>query len=463
MEDLDTELLGQLQRWHEEDQYQRIIDAIEAIPQPERGYELTCQLARAYNNLAGPEEAGPLEKSVSLLESIADQGQEDPLWHYRLGYALFYLDREEEALPHFQRAAELAPQDPDAPEFIRQCQKYIAAKQCCPEVYGQEDWDTVDQHIHTYFGSSENVFHEIVSPNIHVDIYIIPPSPERNYYILMTHGMGAHAMNVPEDLAGQKLERAELFICLPPDWKVGEEGEAWYWPIRWLKILARLPINEDSWLGWGHTIANPDGSPFAENTRFNGIMLVNPGAFPQEASVCPLSGGDEVISISSSLCIRRRWTSSSPTVPESCWTSFPRRTWRRWTWTAPASSPTAPRRSSPSPSGSSGTSMTGRAPRAASPLTASWWTAAGWATATGRSRRRGTRIGIAAGASPPEMRATAIWTTPAAAASITSTPCATTTRTSSLCWTPNQAPPGAGTRAECSVRSCISLTKNERL
>ena len=73
MEDLDTELLGQLQRWHEEDQYQRIIDAIEAIPQPERGSELTCQLARAYNNLAGPEEAGPLEKSVSLLESIADQ------------------------------------------------------------------------------------------------------------------------------------------------------------------------------------------------------------------------------------------------------------------------------------------------------------------------------------------------------------------------------------------------------
>ena len=179
MEDLDTELLGQLQRWHEEDQYQRIIDAIEAIPQPERGYELTCQLARAYNNLAGPEEAGPLEKSVSLLESIADQGQEDPLWHYRLGYALFYLDREEEALPHFQRAAELDPQDPDAAEFIRQCQKYIAAKQCCPEVYGQEDWDTVDQHIHTYFGSSENVFHEIVSPDIHVDIYIIPPSPER--------------------------------------------------------------------------------------------------------------------------------------------------------------------------------------------------------------------------------------------------------------------------------------------
>ena len=44
MEDLDTELLGQLQRWHEEDQYQRIIDAIEAIPQPERSSILPTRL-----------------------------------------------------------------------------------------------------------------------------------------------------------------------------------------------------------------------------------------------------------------------------------------------------------------------------------------------------------------------------------------------------------------------------------
>ena len=32
-----------------------------------------------------------------------------------------------------------------------------------------------------------------------------------------------------------------------------------------------------------------------------------------------------------------------------------------------------------------------------------------------------------------------------------------------LCWTPNQAPPGAGTRAGVFRPSCISLTKNERL
>ena len=61
-----------------------------------------------------------------------------------------------------------------------------------------------------------------------------PPSDERDYYTLVTMGMGAHRMNVPEELAEYKLERAELAIALPPDWKLDEESlkdELWYWPI----------------------------------------------------------------------------------------------------------------------------------------------------------------------------------------------------------------------------------------
>ena len=36
------ELLQQINKWHEKDEYQKIIDAIEALPQEEWGYELTC-------------------------------------------------------------------------------------------------------------------------------------------------------------------------------------------------------------------------------------------------------------------------------------------------------------------------------------------------------------------------------------------------------------------------------------
>ena len=33
------------------------------------------------------------------------------------------------------------------------------------------------------------------------------------------------------------------------------KDEKWYWPIRLLKSLARLPIASDTWLGFGHTMA----------------------------------------------------------------------------------------------------------------------------------------------------------------------------------------------------------------
>lgn len=85
--------------------------------------------------------------------------------------------------------------------------------------------DALEAHIDKYFGKSKNVFHEIASPDIHVDIYIIEPTRKRNYYTLITGGMGAHQMNVPQELAEYKLERAELVIYLPADWDVYDHSE----------------------------------------------------------------------------------------------------------------------------------------------------------------------------------------------------------------------------------------------
>ena len=52
--------------------------------------------------------------------------------------------------------------------------------------------------------------HELASPDIHVDIYVIPPRAEHEYYTLVTCGMGAHKMEVPDELKNEQLERAEL-------------------------------------------------------------------------------------------------------------------------------------------------------------------------------------------------------------------------------------------------------------
>ena len=164
-----------------------------------------------------------------------------------------------------------------------------------PEVYTEEEMEAVEGHIEQYFGKVENVFHEIVSPDIHVDICMVPPTEERDYYTLVTMGMGTHRMNVPEELAEYKLERAELAIALPADWKLDRESmqdERWYWPIRLLKVLARLPIASDTWLGFGHTMDNEED--FAENTKLCAAILTGPQSTEEGGEVGTLPGGEEV-------------------------------------------------------------------------------------------------------------------------------------------------------------------------
>ena len=133
-------------------------------------------------------------------------------------------------------------------------------------------------------------------PGYELDICVVPPSDERDYYTLVTMGMGAHRMNVPEELAEYKLERAELAIALPPDWKLDEESlkdERWYWPIGLLKVLARLPISNDTWLGFGHTMDKQ--SPFAEDTELCAALLVGPqDVVWNGGEVCTLPSGEEV-------------------------------------------------------------------------------------------------------------------------------------------------------------------------
>lgn len=301
---------AQLEQWNDEDEYTRCIQALNAIPEDWRNYRTAYALARALENYAiiGDHDEGTpnykgdkaLHRAIEVLESVREEGQDKAQWNMRMAYAYQYLyGQEEKAIPYAQRWAELAPEDEDAPAVIRECREEIAKRagaDCgTPEMYTPEQMSLVEQHIQQYFGKFENVFHEIVSPDIHVDICIVPPTEERDYYTLVTIGMGAHRMNVPSELADQKLERAELALALPPDWKLEEEAlkeGRWYWPIRLLKALARLPIASDTWLGWGHTMDNQE--PFAEDTELCAALLIAPQRVEEKGLVCVLPDGDEV-------------------------------------------------------------------------------------------------------------------------------------------------------------------------
>ena len=160
-----------------------------------------------------------------------------------------------------------------------------------PIMYSEEQMNYVENHIEKHFGKFDEILHEIVSPDIHVDICVIKPSRKHNYYTLVTMGMGAREMDVPEKFRINNT-RAELLISLPADWNLKSSEDADYWPLLWLKILARMPITDDTWLGWGHTI--PNGQPFADNTSFAGIVLEHPYLFGKDCMTCRLPNGDVV-------------------------------------------------------------------------------------------------------------------------------------------------------------------------
>ncbi|MDF2713741.1 MAG: hypothetical protein K0R28_666 [Paenibacillus sp.] len=136
----------------------------------------------------------------------------------------------------------------------------------------------ISEHVEKYIGKIDYVIHEIVSDLIHLDILVVKPTRERNYYSFVTCGMSDLPMTVPE--GAENFKFAELMICLPGDWNVSQtafEQEEHYWPIRWLKDLARLPHEYATWLYLAHTV--PNGSPpqpYATNTKLSGMLLAPP-------------------------------------------------------------------------------------------------------------------------------------------------------------------------------------------
>lgn len=148
--------------------------------------------------------------------------------------------------------------------------------------------DELTEHIEKAYPCKEVkpfVFHELISDIVHIDVNIIPPEGERDYYVLWTSGMSDLPMNVPDgDYDKNESNRAEMLMYLPGDWDFENWGETEdgipnknYWPIYWIKFLARFPHAYKTWLDVGHTMPNgPDYDPLGEGTELNGFFFLPP-------------------------------------------------------------------------------------------------------------------------------------------------------------------------------------------
>ena len=133
----ETKFREQIDQWNDADEFARCIEAIEAIPEQERGYLLTVKLSRAYSNLAvlgdhsahgrdGDVDGELLGHAIDLLESVRLQGENDPYWNARMGYScLMAYSSAATAYEYAKHWLALAPDDPDAQKLVRDCEEYL--------------------------------------------------------------------------------------------------------------------------------------------------------------------------------------------------------------------------------------------------------------------------------------------------------------------------------------------------
>lgn len=274
---MQKDLLKKITKFHDDEEHDKIIKLLLAIPEKERDYETISLLARTYNNI------GKYKEAVELLLPLKEEGENDDLWHFRLAYAYMCLDMLEEAIEEFTIAAELDPEDEDAPMFIKYCEQKLEERESEEEynleLYTEDEQNTVRKYIESNFGTFSRVISGNNGQNIRVDIGIINPTPSHNFFTIVTMGMGAHLMEeIPEDFKNK--ERAELMITLPPDWKRSDEN---FDLTDFLDYLAHFPVENETWFGLGHTIAFGLGhtiasplSYYEDSMPFSGVILTNP-------------------------------------------------------------------------------------------------------------------------------------------------------------------------------------------
>ncbi|WP_052362096.1 suppressor of fused domain protein [Geminisphaera colitermitum] len=142
----------------------------------------------------------------------------------------------------------------------------------------------VSRHVQQHIGHISNILNDAPDSPIPIDLIVVNPVRERPFYTIITSGMSRQPMPAPPQAADHRF--AELIMCLPSTWRMTPEEqrrEEHAWPLHWLRRIASLPHEQDTWIWEGHTIPNGDPPiPFAGNTRMSSMMLIRPQTTSKE-------------------------------------------------------------------------------------------------------------------------------------------------------------------------------------
>ena len=157
----------------------------------------------------------------------------------------------------------------------------------------------IGRHIQQHIGPIHIVFSEFIFDELKIDICHVKSSLFRRYEVLVTCGMSALPMCVPDTIEAPRL--AEIITVLPKGWPLQKNDfydERNYWPIRLMKDLARYPTTAKTWLGFGHTMASAESEatlkPYAESTKQCAAILLPSMTLGEKAWEMKRSDGESV-------------------------------------------------------------------------------------------------------------------------------------------------------------------------
>lgn len=177
-------LLAEVAQLHDAGQHQQIIARIERVNGHREDYVMAGLLARAYVNYADSSKSSfnqLHQTAVDLLVPFEQEGANDPMWNFRMGAALYWLDRLDEAMPRLRRACELDPADTAFAQLTEKCAQEIADKTTVTPITTKTITEHLDSREATY------AFHDdgAVCMMFPVGHYWFSVSPEDNNLSLL--------------------------------------------------------------------------------------------------------------------------------------------------------------------------------------------------------------------------------------------------------------------------------------
>ena len=153
----------------------------------------------------------------------------------------------------------------------------------------------IAQHVERWLGPIEHVHCDRPLGRSPIDVLHVPPGAANDAHTFVTVGMSSRPMKAPREAADCRL--AELLLCLPAGWPVGnalQGSPAHAWPLLELIELARLPHAAGRWMWHGHSAADLLPIPFHPSTELCAWLVVCPIRLPPELHVLDLASGERI-------------------------------------------------------------------------------------------------------------------------------------------------------------------------